>query len=142
MTTRQAATIKDVLVNKMPVSTAMRKNGYTKESARSLKIKDTEAWKEVVETYLPDHKLFQAHQDALEANKLHGTDNDYVEIPDHSTRLKAVEMGYRLKGKMSDNVRNNYQQFNISLNSDGYTPINNTLGIKPTKLTYKPKLDT
>ena len=121
MTTRQMATIKDVLENKMPVSVAMRKNGYTKESARSLKIKDTEAWRQVVEQYLPDYKLFKVHQDALDANKLHGTTDDYVEIPDHQTRLKAVELGYRLKGKMSDNVRQTMNQVNISWDNGGYS---------------------
>lgn len=138
MTTRQAMTIKDVLENKMPVSVAMRKNGYTKDTANALKIKESQAWKQAVAQYLPDHKLFKAHQDALEANKIHGTTDDYVEIPDHPTRLKAVEMGYKLKGYTYDNVRNDNRIMNISWDSQGYVPPNNTQNLKQTYYS-KPK---
>ena len=125
MTTRQAMTIKDVLENKTPVSIAMRNNGYSKNSAKRLEIKNTQAWKEMVAQYLPDYKLFEAHQDALKAIKLHGTDNDFVEIPDHSIRLKAVEMGYKLKGYDSVNVRQTNNQINISWDNGGYSTSNN-----------------
>jgi hypothetical protein len=131
-TIKQRKTIKDVLSG-MPVSTAMRKNGYSEDSAKALKIKNTEAWKELVTQYLPDSKVFKAHQDALEANKLHGTDNDFIEIPDHQTRLKAVDMAYRLKGySQPENVRQSNTQVNITLDTHGYIPPNNVLKLKPT----------
>ena len=139
-TVRQLATIKDVLENKMPVSVAMRKNGYSEESAQALKIKKTEAWQQAVAQYLPEYKVLKAHQEALEAKKIHGTGDDFIEIDDHPTRLKAVDLYYRLTGRMSESVRTDNRQINISLNGEGYVSPNNTLGLKPTLTNDKRKI--
>ena len=141
MTTRQMAAIKDVLENKMPVSTAMVKNGYSPATAKNPdKLTKSDAWREVMNEYLPDSKLFKKHEEALDATKhVLLEDGNMVKEADHSIRLKAVEMAYKLKGRTGDNGGNIGQQFNIMMNSDGYIPTNNVLNAKPTKLTYKSK---
>lgn len=136
-TTRQLATIKDVIENKLPVSVAMRKNGYSPATAKNPKnLTDKEAFRKAVENYLPTHKLLEAHEEALKANKIHGTTDDYIEIPDHMTRLKAIDMAYKLKGYNMDNHGQSNTQINISLDGSGYIPPDNVLNLKPTKLKY------
>ena len=136
-TTRQMATIKDVLENKLPISVAMKKNGYTDASAKNpSNLTRSDAWQQMVTEHLPDYKVLKTHEEALQATKLHGTDDDFVEIPDHQTRLKAVEMAYKLKGKYIDNHGQSNTQINISVGDSGYVPPSNVLGIKPTTLKY------
>lgn len=129
-TTRQLAVIKDVLENKTPVSVAMVKNGYSKATAHNPdKITKSDAWKAMVAQYLPDYKILQTHQEALKATKWNDFTGEREE--DHGVRLKAVDMAYKLKGK-GDNGGNTNTQINITLDSSGYIPPNNVLGIKPT----------
>lgn len=45
-----------------------------------------------------DYKAGTALVDALEANKVQGTANDFVEIPDHKTRIEAAKVILDLKG--------------------------------------------
>lgn len=70
----------------------------TKQPPTVMKAK---GWLEILNEKLPDEKLLTKHDEALEANKIHGTENNFIEIPDHQTRLKAVELGYKLKGKLT-----------------------------------------
>ena len=124
-------TIKDVLENKMPVSVAMRKNGYKKWTAsRPSNLTRSDAWKQALAQYLPDDKLLKKHEQALEATKW----NDFTgerEV-DHNTRLKAVVEGYKLKGVYNDNQRISNTQVNISWDSQGYSSsINKPKTLKP-----------
>ena len=68
---------------------------------------ESSAWKEMMEKYLPDGKLLQKHEEALEATKWNDFTGEREE--DHTTRLKAVELGYKLKRKLGPEV---IQQFN------------------------------
>lgn len=38
---------------------------------------------------------------ANEANRIHGTDSDFIEIPDHAVRLKANELAIKVMGKFA-----------------------------------------
>ena len=102
---------------------AMRQAGYSKFSVRKPKVlTESKAWPILLEKYLPDERLLQKHSEALEANKVISANvypggrnskpiNDFIEVSDQPTRLKAVELGYKVKGKMT-NVQIN-QQFNF-----------------------------
>lgn len=72
----------------------------TKQPPSVLKAK---GWEKLIEAYLPDEKLAITHSEALEANKIHGTDDNFIEIPDHQIRLRAVELGYKVKGRIQHN---------------------------------------
>ena len=133
MTIKQAKAINGVIAEGLNITQARLKAGYSPKTAnKTEQLTKSGAWKEVMETYLPDHKLFKAHQDALEATKWNDFTGEREE--DHIVRLRAVDMGYKLKGHSMVNQGNSYQQINISYDSRGYVPKNNVLGIKPTKL--------
>ena len=71
-------------------------------------------WMKLMDKYIPDEKLLTKHEEALEAVKPIGAqiliDKDgetinkenegMIEVPDQVVRLKAVELGYRVKGKL------------------------------------------
>ncbi|MEA2037127.1 MAG: terminase small subunit [Nanoarchaeota archaeon] len=54
-------------------------------------------------------KLIDVLSDATEANKIHGTQDDFIEIPDHPTRLKAVDTASKWlgvdKSRESSNIK-------------------------------------
>lgn len=84
---------------------AMRQAGYSPNTARApTKLTNSKAWSELLEQYLPDDRLLQKHDEALEAVKW----NDFTgeREPDQSIRLRATELGYKIKGKLSDNTVN------------------------------------
>lgn len=60
-------------------------------------------------------KMVDTVNGAMEANRIHGTGDNFVEIPDHPTRLKAVEVAERWIGIKPEEdgtkIQNNY--FNI-----------------------------
>jgi hypothetical protein len=101
MTIKQKIAIQEMVVNGGVASAAMLKAGYSPNTAKTpQKLTESKAWPELLEKYLPDDKLLKTHDEALQATKW----NDFTgeREPDHTTRLKAVDMGYKVKGKMSD----------------------------------------
>ena len=72
------------------------------------------SWLKLMDQYIPDGKLLQKHKEALDAVKQIGAqiliDKDgkiiskenegMIEVPDNPVRLKAIELGYRVKGKL------------------------------------------
>lgn len=114
MTLKQENTIKDLLENAgKPVGRAMLDNGYAPATAKNpQELTKSKAWPELLEKYLPDDKLLKVHDEGLNATKIHGslTEPDRI-VPDIPTRLKAVELGYKVKGRLSTTTV--AQQFNI-----------------------------
>lgn len=101
---------------------AMLKAGYAPTTAhQQTNITQSEGWKDLLEKHLPDNKLLVTHTEALEATKIvtSHTEPDYT-IPDHPVRLKAVELGYKLKGKMQPEevTVNNTQNNNLQLSDE------------------------
>lgn len=86
--------------------------GYSPNTAKApTKLTKSKAWPQLMEEKLPDEKLFEVHNQALEAVKIHGslTEPDRY-VPDMPTRLKAVELGYKVKGRLKET---NVNQFNV-----------------------------
>jgi hypothetical protein len=91
----------------------MEKAGYSPITAtHPKKVTESKAWPILMEERLPDDKLLEVHNQGLEAVKIHGslTEPDKY-VPDIPTRLKAVELGYKVKGRLA--TTNVAQQFNI-----------------------------
>lgn len=110
MTLKQKKAFKEIVENHRSVSGAMRDVGYKVTTATVPgNLTKSKGWKELLEQYLPDDKLLQKHDEALEAVKW----NDFTgeREPDQSIRLRATELGYKIKGKLSDVQVN--QQFNF-----------------------------
>jgi hypothetical protein len=89
------------------------KAGYSPNTAiKPSQVTKSKGWIELMDKYLPDDEILEVHKKALHATKIHGslTEPDR-EVEDIPTQLKAVELGYKVKRKLSEvNVN---QQFNF-----------------------------
>ena len=123
MTSRQARVAKELVANGGIDKKLLAKAGYSKAIQHNPhKVLNSKAFQELVREKLPDDKLLKTHEEALTATKVHGTDSDFIEIPDHAIRLKAVELGYKLKGKMVDK-RDGQMTINVVHTPSGYQPL-------------------
>jgi len=103
MTTKQQIAASKVVEFHGNIGKAMVAAGYTPASAKNPKnLTQAKGWKELLETYLPDNKLLRKHEEALEATKWNDFTGEREE--DHMVRLKAVDMGYKLKGKINTGI--------------------------------------
>lgn len=68
-TAKQKKVVETLLENPgMPVGTAMRTAGYSEASVKNPKeLTSTKTWQELMDQYLPDKKLAQAHKKLLDA---------------------------------------------------------------------------
>ena len=115
-TIKQKKAVKKIIENNGNVSQSMIEVGYSPETAKNpQQLTESKGFQELVEKYLPDDKLLKKHDEALEANKVisanvfpGGKDgkpvNDFIDVPDYQTRLKAVELGYKVKKHLVDKV--------------------------------------
>lgn len=107
-TIKQKQAYKGVVENHWSISKSMREAGYTKATAVNPKnLTETEGWKMLLKKYLPENELLAVHQKALHATKLQmsytGPDMVVEDIP---TQLKAVELGYKVTGKLKESSIN------------------------------------
>src|SRR3990167_9911968 len=137
MTIKQVRAINNILNSSDNLGEAMIKAKYSVATSKKPKVlTESNTWRKVMTQYLPDHKLFKTHEDALTASKWNDFTGDRE--PDHNIRLKAVDMAYKLKGRGNDSVTSN-TQINISFDGTGYIPPENVLNVKPTHKSSKPK---
>lgn len=118
MTLKQKQVAKDLLENVgKPIGKAMLDAGYSPATAKNPDhLTESKGWAELMEKYLPDDKVLEAHQAGLEATKtsnaaillnkngetIKAEEQGLIEVPDHPTRLKAVELAYKVKRKMTE----------------------------------------
>lgn len=86
------------------VALAMKDLGYSDDYADSAHIKNTNTWKELLESTLPDATLLKVHKEGLKAEStLYATSDgeisDTMTVPDNNSRFKYLDSGYKLKGK-------------------------------------------
>lgn len=102
MTLKQKAVAKDLMENNgKPVSKAMLDAGYDPRTAKNpQQLTRSKGWKELMDEYLPDQDLLNVPKDAMKAMKW----NDFTgeREADHNVRLKAADMGLKLKGRLND----------------------------------------
>ena|SRR3990167_297805 len=102
-TAKQKAAFNKISENHGNVSKTMREVGYAEITAETPKnLTDSIGWKELIEEHLPDSLLTKVHEEGLKANKIHGTENDFIEVPDYPTRHKYLETAYKIKNKVVD----------------------------------------
>jgi len=98
---KQKLALKEIVEKHSSISEAMRRAGYKDTTATVPgNMTKTKGWKELLEQYLPDDKLLKKHDAALEAKKWNDFTGEREE--DHAIRLRAVELGYKLKNRLSD----------------------------------------
>lgn len=104
MTNKQKAVAKDLLENVgKPVGQAMLDAGYSPATAKNPDhLTESKGWQELMDQYLPDLDVLEAHKQGLKATKIFSSHTEPdKEVPDHPTRLKAVELAYRVKKKLN-----------------------------------------
>ena len=81
----------------------MKEAGYSPATAKNPdKLTDSKAWGELINKHLPDEDVLQAHNQGLKATKIHTSHTEPDrEIPDIPTRLKAVDLAYKVKGRLN-----------------------------------------
>ena len=137
MTIKQKAVAKDLLENVgKPIGKAMLDAGYSPATADNPDhLTSSKGWAELMEHYLPDAKLLDVHEQGLEAMKPIGAlvlikngkdgkpeqilkdDQGMIEVPDHATRAKYLDLAYKVKRRMGPENQTNVQ---IN-NNDGNT---------------------
>ena len=80
---------------------SMIKAGYSESSsnAPSITLTNSEGWKELCETHLKDSKLVQVHEEQLVAKKAIVVNGEIKYVDDNRSRIKALDLAYRCKGK-------------------------------------------
>lgn len=78
------------------VSAAMKEVGYSDSTASNpQQVTNSKGWKELMDEYIPEAKLAEVHKQQLEATS-HDKFGDIY--PDNDARLKALDLGYKLRG--------------------------------------------
>lgn len=110
-TVKQKLALKKVVENHGNVSRAMLDAGYDPTTAKNPKnLTESKAWAEMMDNLLPDEKILLRHFESLDATKIFSSHTEPdKEVPDNQTRLKAVELAYKVKGKMKTESRTNVQ---------------------------------
>jgi hypothetical protein len=117
-TQKQKLAAKKILENPgKPISTTMKEVGYSDNTAKNPSdLTDSKGWNELMDKYLPDDKVLATHEAGLEATKtsnaailltkdgqtIKAEEQGLIEVPDHATRLKAVELAYKVKKKIGN----------------------------------------
>lgn len=116
-TLRQQKAVEKLVETGGNVTQAMIGAGYSPASANSPSVlTESKGFQELVKEFIPDDLLLKVHREGLEANKVvsaraktkHGDPinadedtDDFIEVPDHPTRSKFLELGYKVSGKLS-----------------------------------------
>lgn len=121
-TKKQKALAKIVLAKpSYSMRKAMKEAGYSQNTAIAPQnVTLSKGWAELMEEMLPDAKLLEVHSDGLEAMKPIGAlvlikngkdgkpeqilkdDQGMIEVPDHATRAKYLDLAYKVKSKISN----------------------------------------
>lgn len=111
--------IKKVFVKKLenvgkPLGQIMREEGYADNTADNPDhITNTKSWEMLMDEYIPESLIAKTHKEAFEANRTisivsgkqaSGGTTDFVDVPDWQTRMKATELGYKVRGKLTDKI--------------------------------------
>lgn len=124
MTIKQKALAKELLGNdSTTMKDAMIAVGYSENTAtHPSTVTESKGFQELMESYLPDTDMLTVHQEGLKAMKqlnalvmvregVDGkTETTYkdnegvIEVPDHPTRAKFLELGYKVKGRLKDGI--------------------------------------
>ncbi len=112
-TENQKAAVKETLEllgkgKRVSMGKVLKKNGYSAAMAKNPKqVTSSKGWNELLEEMLPDSLLSSVHQKVLKKKEkiVIGVGKGYTEIVDtgqpHTDALKAAELGYKLKGRLT-----------------------------------------
>ncbi|MCF7875362.1 MAG: hypothetical protein K9L99_05830 [Candidatus Omnitrophica bacterium] len=79
----------------------MREAGYSQKSSENPKniLTRSKGWQQLCEEYLPDASLLSLHKKQLNSYKYIIVNGKKERVEDNKSRLKALDLAYRCKGK-------------------------------------------
>ncbi len=93
---------------------AMRKAGYSASHAKNPHdLTRTRTWQELMDEYLPENKIASVLAEQLQATNLYILNGKVKEKPDNQARLKAVDIGLKLRGSYKNEEQSNHS-FSLS----------------------------
>lgn len=105
-TIKQKAVASRIAENHGNLGKTMLEAGYSPNTAKKPEnLTESKGWAELMEEYLPDDLILKAHKDALTAMRIHGTNDNFIEVEDHPVRLKAAELSYKLRGRLVEKAQ-------------------------------------
>lgn len=82
------------------ISKSMREAGFSTATSKNPGfLTKSRGWKQMLDKYVSENLLAQTHNNALKANKLFVIDKEKHYEPDHDARIRALDLGYKLRGK-------------------------------------------
>jgi hypothetical protein len=88
--------------------------GYAQNTCDNPKnVTESKSWEMLMDEYIPESLIAKTHKEAFEANRTisivsgkqaSGGTTDFVDVPDWQTRMKATELGYKVRGKLTDKI--------------------------------------
>ena len=116
---RRAAKIFVVENGGKSASSAIRKAGYGKSMSRNpQKLTKTKTWEDLMEEFMPESLISKVHNEQMSATKPVVIAGKVKMFPDNDARLKATDMGIKLRGK--------YAPDQITLTKRKYQDLSNT----------------
>lgn len=110
--------IKKVFVEKLenvgkPLGQIMRENGYAENTANNPDhVTKSKSWEMLMDEYIPESLIAETHKEAFSATRVisamntgkqaTGATADFIDVPDWQTRMKATELGYKIRGKLTE----------------------------------------
>lgn len=105
MTLRQKKATEKLVENGGNISQAMLAAGYSPNTAHTpQKLTESKGFEELRDQFMPDNEVLATHKAGFSAMRIHGTNDNFIEIPDYGIRLKAVELAYKVKGRLKDGL--------------------------------------
>jgi hypothetical protein len=97
-----------------PLGQIMREEGYSDNTADNPKnVTESKSWEILLDEFIPESLILKTHKEAFEANRTisvvsgkqaTGSSTDFVDVPDWQTRTKACELGYKVRGKLTEKI--------------------------------------
>ena len=104
----------------------MIKNGYSPNTAKTpQKITESKSWEMLLDQYIPESLVLKTHKKAFKANRVISArttgkadekTDDFIDVPDWQTRTKAVELGYKVRGKLINKFEGQIKNIDSELN--------------------------
>ena len=137
MTLKQEEAVKKIVENHGNISQAMRDVGYSPATAKNPKnLTESKAWPQLMEEQLPDKEVLEEHRKGLHATKpigalviikkdgeqevVYKNNEGVIEVDDTPTRLKAVELAYKIKGRLNERPQQPIVPVQINFNANKY----------------------
>ena len=101
-TIKQIRAAKLVVENHGNISKSMKEAGYSESSAKNPKnLTESKCWADLMEEFLPESKIAAVHSELLEAERPVVIGPLMHFVADNDARARAVDMGYKLRGKFA-----------------------------------------